>query len=256
VAILVMMLLPAFPIKADEVYIDIDMDGDAYVNVENTNGTFAIWYNGRDILKELEDYYDQVADYQVIIAHLGAKAKYADDLGEEIDELNEKLNDLVSDLNGAFGLISGDMRYIYDVVGVSGNSTDIVESLKGLNSTVAGYIEDIIVSTNEIETKYSEITSEIEARYSELTGEIADFTGATGSQIMALEKETEQAGVDIESLQTEFAEREMLWQRAMEQVNSEIEEMKMFETLTYGVYAMFIAFSVIVTLLNYIMLRK
>ena len=134
-AIVVMMLLPMLPVKADEVHININMDGDAYVTVENNNGTFAVWYNGRDILEEIEDQYDTISDLQAVIAALAAREDI-DDVKEELDEVNQQFGVLVNDLDNVFDDLYHTMGFLLHVTGVNPGNTTVGAMLQSGNVTM------------------------------------------------------------------------------------------------------------------------
>jgi len=151
-----------------------------------------------------------------------------------------------------FKVIYNDVGYMYEVVGITGNSTEVVENLQDLNGTVAGYIEYMLVRADNVEAQYSGLQHDL-GEYSTAFGTELNTLGAELGTVRA---EADQTATDVETLSATLSERELLWQRAMKQVVAEVEDLRTFQALTYGVYVMFIAFSVIVIIMNYVMLRK
>lgn len=145
IVLLLIMIIP--PAMADTVTIDLKMDGDAYVNIQNDNGTFSIIYNGRDILGELEAAQKHISDMEkTFIYWAGQRANHDQDLLV----IEEQLSNLTRDLNVVLGELYGNLGFTMHIVGVNpGNTTVSIQLIAG-NMTIADYIEDILVEVDDI----------------------------------------------------------------------------------------------------------
>jgi len=165
ILILLLMALAAAPAiakaKADDVYIDIDMDGNAYVSIDNDNGDLSIWYNGRDILAEWKEAQERVWEMKQVITFLAAKAKYADDLGEQIDALNQTLNSLIFELNGILSDLYAGLSTSFSIMGVNHNSSDVVVLLRSGNETIASLIDDLQARVDAAEGRLTAVEQKL-----------------------------------------------------------------------------------------------
>ena len=74
-----------------------------------------------------------------------------DEIKEKLFELEQTMSQLILDLDQVFKVIYNDVGYMYEVVDITGNSTEVVENLQALNGTVAGYIEHMLVRADNVE---------------------------------------------------------------------------------------------------------
>jgi len=134
---------PAF---ADEVYINVDMNGDAYVNIENTDGDLTVIYNGKDILAELEAYYKELLNLQSQIAYLQGLANLGD-LQGDFTELYLQVSLLIEDLEEILKDLYGNLGFLAHVIGINpGNNSAIVEVLLSGNTTIIDYLDEAFTS--------------------------------------------------------------------------------------------------------------
>ena len=141
-------IVPAF---ADEVHIEIDMNGDAYVNIENTDGDLTVIYNGRDILGELEAYYKELLNLQSQIAYLQGLANLGD-LQGDFTELYLQVSLLIKDLEGILKDLYGNLGFLAHVIGINpGNNSAIVEVLLSGNATIVDYLDEAFTSINGLD---------------------------------------------------------------------------------------------------------
>jgi len=191
------LLLPFIAIsnvKADEVYIDIGMSGDVNVTINHTNGTLAIYYNGRDLLKEIEEQYRTIEALRTMIAYYSVKAEAYGELQPEIEELNATINQMIQELNLIINDLYGGLNAIYLMVGLSENSSAIKESIMAGNYTVIDYLErheekidhlntEIQALNNEVLKLQMELLKEMEERNKSLEAEIQDLNASMTNRI-------------------------------------------------------------------------
>ena len=144
--ILLSTMVSIQPAFADEVYINVDMDGDAYVTIENTDGDLTVIYNGRDILAELEAYYKELLNLQSQIAYLQGLANLGD-LQGDFTELYLQVSLLIEDLEEILKDLYGNLGFLAHVIGINpGNNSAIVEVLLSGNATIVDYLDQAFTS--------------------------------------------------------------------------------------------------------------
>ena len=190
----VVSVQPAF---ADEVYIDVDLNGDAYVNIENTDGDLTVIYNGRDILAELEAYYKELLDLQSQLAYLQGLANLGD-LQGDFTELYIQVGILIEELEDILKGLYGDLGFLAHVIGINpGNNSAIVEVLLSGNATIVDYLDEAFNSiygldgaltyTNTEIVNFQEYTqTQLNITYTELSDlhfELVSFEDYTQQQL-------------------------------------------------------------------------
>ncbi|MBW2672042.1 MAG: hypothetical protein JRD89_01335 [Deltaproteobacteria bacterium] len=126
----------SFTVRATDVDIDIYTTDDASIDVNMTAPYLnaSINLNGVDVLEEKRDLESAFNAY-VIAGWWSQQAL------DRIEELQERINGLIDDLNQIFTDVYGNLGYIYGVMGVTHNSTAVVQMLRDGNMTVAEYID-------------------------------------------------------------------------------------------------------------------
>uniref|UniRef100_A0A6M3LTV1 Uncharacterized protein n=1 Tax=viral metagenome TaxID=1070528 RepID=A0A6M3LTV1_9ZZZZ len=169
---IVLLLVMTVPFGlADTVTIDVDMDGDAYVNIQNDNGTFSLIYNGRDILAELEHAQKSVNDIEkTLIYWYGLKE--AGKLEDHLLIVEEQLNNLTRDLNIILDGLYRNLGFTMHAIGINPGATSVAIQMIAGNATVAEYIDDMLVDLDDIlidlnatDQEFASIQSQIEEIY-------------------------------------------------------------------------------------------
>jgi len=234
---LLLLPLAASTVKADEVYIDIGMSGDVNVTINHCNGTLAIYYNGRDLLKEIEEQYRTIEALRTAIAHLSVKAEFYGELQPEIEELNATINQMIQELNIIINDLYRGLNAIYIMVGIQGNSSSIKESIIAGNSTVIGYLESHAEQIESLNTEIQALNEELLKLQIELLKEMEERNKSLEAEIQALNASITQR---IEQLSIDYQRKVDLLSLSLTQTQ---------QHLLY-VTAAFIAFSAIVILLT------
>jgi hypothetical protein len=178
------------PVLADEVYIDVDMNGDAYVNIENTDGNLIVIYNGRDILAELEAYYKELLDLQSQLAYLQGLANLGD-LQGDFTELYIQVGILIEDLEDILKDLYGNLGFLAHVIGVNpGNNSAIVEVLLSGNATIVDYLDQAFNSIYDLDGALTYTNNELvgfqdytQQQLSDLQFELVNFEDYTQQQL-------------------------------------------------------------------------
>ena len=227
--------------RADEVYIRIDMNGDVDVTINHSNGTFAIYYNGRDLLKEIERQYREIEALRTAMVYLSVKAQAYDELQPEIEELNQTINQMIKELNLIINDLYGGLDAIYRMVGIPGNSSAIRESIIAGNATVIGYLERYAERIDGLNSEMQALRGEMLKLHLELLKEMEERNKALEAEMQA------QIRVLNASMTQRMEQLSADYQRQVDLLSLSLTQMQ--QHFLY-VIASFVAFSVIVILLT------
>ena len=135
---------PTAIIADDQVSITIQMSGDAYVTITNSNGTIIFNYNGENIMPELLN----DVDWLKIRVNSNQLA---------LELMRKDFNRLVKALNGTFKDLYGKVYFLAHVTGIyNGNENSTVTlMLKSGNVTLADFIDQLFNATEKLASTIS-----------------------------------------------------------------------------------------------------
>ena len=153
---LLFLLATPVSVKADDqVSITIQMSGDAYVKITNTNGTVTFIYNGRDFLKKYEWTVDRVNSNKLAIMLLRRDMKR-----------------LVYALNETFADLYGKVYFLAHVTGVTSNSSRVTMQLRSGNTTLADFIDQLLNATEKQNLEIRQLRIRISSNENETKEEL------------------------------------------------------------------------------------
>lgn len=173
--LIVSLLMAAFlgsPAKA-EVDITVTTDGDVDVDLDTygDGALLSVDYNGRDVLAELEDKMDALADLRVAMVFIANQRK-TEKLEDEIEALEADIKKLVEQLNHAFGDVYFKLGMQAHVIGINPGNTSISITLISGNKTVADFLQENRDEITFLEHKMRDSLDAIDARITALDNEI------------------------------------------------------------------------------------
>jgi len=149
---MLLMLLASQPLmaRADELSINVDMQGNANITITNDNGTITIIYNGLDILYLMS-----------------SKTEYY--------YLKSQLLGLMSDLDLIFKDVYGKLNFIAYVTGVNSNdNSTIALTLKAGNATLVDFVNQLFGITETQSAEIANMTIQIQS-YEDETSNRMDY---------------------------------------------------------------------------------
>ena len=148
---LLFLLITPISVKADDqVSITIQMSGDAYVRITNTNGSITFVYNGRNILKEYRWTVNRVNSNKLAIMLL-----------------RRDLKRLICALNETFADLYGKVYFLAHVTGIASNSSKVTMLLRSGNMTLANFIDQLLNVTNTQKIQIEELQLEVSSNHEE-----------------------------------------------------------------------------------------
>jgi len=136
---------------SDQVTITIQMEGDAYITITNSNGSITIIYNGVDIIKNL------------------ATKNEISSLRTKIYAINRKLGVLIAGLNESFNDLYGKVYFLAHVTGIyKGNDNSTVTlMLKSGNATLVDFMDQLFNITKQQSLLIRNLSLEVKANHQE-----------------------------------------------------------------------------------------
>jgi len=204
----------ALPVKADT-YVDVDTTGNVQV-VINTDGTVSLFYNGVNIQAEINGLYSALSGIALRMNTLATKT--------DVGNLNQTVYQLIVELDGILGDLFGGTNFLASVIGISSNSSVVVENLLVGTQTVASYLDSVLTTLDDVADDVEVLEGTIDGvqerfnvleafetqvleQFNATENEIEDLTDYTEEQrnlirlqITALEKDIE-AFVDTKALE-------------------------------------------------------
>jgi len=204
----------ALPVKADT-YVDVDTTGNVQV-VINTDGTVSLFYNGVNIQAEINGLYSALSGIALRMNTLATKT--------DVGNLNQTVYQLIVELDGILGDLFGGTTFLAGVIGISSNSSVVVENLLVGTQTVASYLDSVLTTLDDVADDVEVLEGTIDGvqerfnileafetqvleQFNATENEIEDLTDYTEEQrnlirlqITALEKDIE-AFVDTKALE-------------------------------------------------------
>jgi len=168
IPLIFLILLSVIPIPTradDNVSITIKMSGDAYVTIENNNGTLRFIYNGRDILQDAANKYEDalqnvIHDYKSAVGRINSN-KLA------IMLIRRDLIRLINALNKTFVDLYGKTYFLARVTGILGNSSRVTLSLKSGNMTLVDFIDQLLNTTEKQDMQITKLSLEVASNQQE-----------------------------------------------------------------------------------------
>jgi len=161
---LLILLVPLISTRADDqVSVTIQMSGDAYVTITNSNGTIIFNYNGKNIMPSL----------QKDVSWLKARAN-SNKLA--ISLVRRDLHRLIRALNNTFGDLYGKVYFLAHVTGIyNGNDNSTVTlMLKSGNMTLVDFVDQLLDTTEEQGIQIKNIKLEIDSNQQETRQKLND----------------------------------------------------------------------------------
>ena len=161
---LLILLVPLLSARADDqVTIKIQMEGDAYVEISNNNGTIVFNYNGKNIMPKIKN------DVNWLKARANSN-KLA------IYLLRRDLHRLVKVLNDTFGDLYGKVYFLAHVTGIyNGNdNSSVTLRLKSGNMTLTDFIDQLLNTTEKQDIQIRNIKMEISSNRHETQQKLND----------------------------------------------------------------------------------
>jgi len=136
---LLILLVPLISARADDqVTIKIQMEGDAYVEISNSNGTIVFNYNGKNIMPSLQ----KDVKWLKVRANSNKLAIYL---------IRRDLHRLIRALNNTFGDLYGKVYYTAKVTGIAfnHNNSTVLLQLQAGNMTLVDFIDQLLNTTEK-----------------------------------------------------------------------------------------------------------
>jgi len=200
----------ALPVKADT-YVDVDTTGNVQV-VINTDGTVSLFYNGVNIQAEINGLYSALSGIALRMNTLATKT--------DVGNLNQTVYQLIVELDGILGDLFGGTNFLASVIGISSNSSVVVENLLVGTQTVASYLDSVLTTLDDVaddvevlegtidgvqerfnvlEAFETQVLEQFNATENEIEG-LTDYVDETATQTSLLKEELE-AFVDTKALE-------------------------------------------------------
>ena len=148
---LLILAVPFFSVRADDkVSITVQMSGDAYVTITNSNGTIIFNYNGENVMPELLDDVDWL------------KAR-ANSNKLAIMLIRQDFNRLIMALNDTFSDLYGKVYFLAHVTGIyNGNDNSTVTlMIKSGNMTIADFIDQLLNITERQNIRITDLSLQV-----------------------------------------------------------------------------------------------
>jgi len=208
--LLVISVGMVIPVQADT-YVDVDTTGNVQV-VINTDGTVSLFYNGVNIQAEINGLYSALSGIALRMNTLATKT--------DVGNLNQTVYQLIVELDGILGDLFGGTNFLASVIGISSNSSVVVENLLVGTQTVASYLDSVLTTLDDVaddvevlegtidgvqerfnvlEAFETQVLEQFNATKNEIEG-LTDYVDETATQTSLLKEELE-AFVDTKALE-------------------------------------------------------